>query len=645
MIIEFTLSVLVYLELLLISSCFYLFLRQRNWPVSASIGCGLFLMTMLVSFSLRLIIALNIFPYVYLLDVLFIIISVLYLNHNRLLIGSESKKIVTTIKPLNYTSYLAYFALFYLLLLALLTPIYNGDARIYHLSRVFLFIQENSLFVTNVSNPQQSFFPTGYDILQLMFLRFPSDWGLSFFNLISYVAIISTSYSLASFVLNHRLAVLSTLLVASAPIILLNATTVKPELLLVLTASVAMYVAFKVYQARNDFDILVLGLTLAFGLSVKTTFIFFILLFLLFMVVPILRTESVKYWCVFFKTHWVSIFLLLPVLIFLSDIWIIFYNKYYWGSYGGPEVFTQNFVNKNGISGFFVNLSRYLLESIELPEVINVLCNRIFGIRLSDIVLNAYQSLIPQQLEMAALTPWYKYFISWRTNEFHSWYGIFGVLILFSSVFSILQSQNILITRLGLIGIGFFFVFSYSINWMPWNGRLLMITFVLLTPCFVFVLKNRLQNHGWLYKTLTFIAMVILAYTLVFNETKPAIVNINSSSKSPITIRSIWSPSDIARKFYPSPPNFEEQIDKVANGSKVSLICKNHGCPIYYIMSRRRDLNYKLHWNQELMDSNIFNNSDYIICLQKTCDELLDATFIENNSKLSDTIIALKANL
>ena len=97
----------------------------------------------------------------------------------------------------------------YLLALAWLVPPANWDSMTYNLARVLLFEEQRTLLLHSITTLRQAVFPLGSDILAYLMLRLGSDYGVGLFSWLSWLAIVSGTYTLARRYSSGRIAITS----------------------------------------------------------------------------------------------------------------------------------------------------------------------------------------------------------------------------------------------------------------------------------------------------------------------------------------------------------------------------------------------------------------------------------------------------
>ncbi len=163
--------------------------------------------------------------------------------------------------------------------LEVLVPPANYDSMTYNLSRVFLFQQENSLFLKSVNTPRQALMVMGSDILSYAFLRFYSDYGVGIFSFLAYISVGVGTYALSRNFAPVKISIASTLVIVSLPEFCFQATATKNDIFTAASAVFCFLTAYRVLESLNieDFSLTILGLS--FGFSAKTTFLAFLVPF------------------------------------------------------------------------------------------------------------------------------------------------------------------------------------------------------------------------------------------------------------------------------------------------------------------------------------------------------------------------------
>jgi len=253
----------------------------------------------------------------------------------------------------------------------LLFPPLNLDGIAYHLPRVFLFQQSESLFLEHFSSYHQAVFPVGGDLLFHPFLALGTDHGLGIFSLGSYLAVGAAAYSIARKLTSRGRAVLAALSILCLDLIVLQSVTIKNDILVAAVAGSSLALALEIRAARQVRRLLLLALLCAYGLSIKLTFLAFIpgLAALVFIRLRLWETARIRDLSGSLRRDLRLCLAALPVILVFSQVWLFAFNTHHYGSWNGPPEFTHRHGQHDGALGAAANLLRYGMQAAQFGYV------------------------------------------------------------------------------------------------------------------------------------------------------------------------------------------------------------------------------------------------------------------------------------
>jgi len=387
---------------------------------------------------------------------------------------------------------------------------------------MILFQQNNTLFLAHFSSPHQAVFPVGSDILAHLFLRFYVDYGIAIFSLLGYFVIILSVYAISRYYASSKIALLSMIVVASMPELVLQATSTKNDIMVGSVGMFCLLVGHRLYKKTHIRDLILLGLGLAFGISVKTTFAAFAMPFIILFGGLLLNKHGWQFWQTLIRNHWQAVLAsVIPILI-LSQAWLFIYNHNTFGNWSGPTDFVQSHRNKEGLFGATANMTRYFFESIDFLMPVDLVIKRYITPEYPSYHLQTvYETIFNPIFDKAGTKyPKHTFRIVWRNQENYAWFGPFVLLMIYPSLIYAMWRGTATIRMLTLTLLGYMFFVTWQVAWMNWNNRFFTLFFVGGGVCLAFLLENKL-NFTWLRKAIELIAIVILFYAVIFNEHKP----------------------------------------------------------------------------------------------------------------------------
>lgn len=581
------LSFLIIVEIFTAILAIFSILRKKNYTIAESYCYSTILILAAYSLSIQLFFLLKINQYYYLFDIIILTFSSFQIWKNKKIIFNSYKAFVRSDnwQTNKFISCLLIFISIYLFLQSFLLPPCNWDVLTYNLARVLMFQEEGSLFLKNFSTYRQVIHPWGYDILSFLFLRFYSDFGLGVFSFLSYTVVIAGTYGLVSkifdqpqlnplpgtrksffhpFSCDTNLILITSFIIASLTGLILQATTEKNDIPLAAVVVVCFLAAWNFYRTFKYFDFYIIIVAALFGLSVKAYFPGFLIPFLIF------------YTLMLIKQHWGSLKnlnlqkikeILLGKLLYLSDgiisrlyrrtlikytarplkhtdcqlpfanyqllfkgalcaiplglifCLIIFWNNNYhnYHSLWGEKAHVDIHINKEGLVGGAINTARYISQAIDLPKELG-----------GSMITKFHDKLLGNNRSAGAL---YQVKLIGKPfpDEDFSWYGLLGILLIIPAVIYSMIFGKGFIRFISLTLLCFWLILSYKVAWMPWNSRFFSLFFAGSGVCIAFVYQKFLVNglsskiSNGLKKIIISIAVLTMLYSTLFNIKKPFI--------------------------------------------------------------------------------------------------------------------------
>ena len=415
-------------------------------------------------------------------DISLLIISIYLLSRNRKIVF-ETYLILKEFCVSNpFFSFLIVFFPFLLFLKGFLLPPATTDSLVCHLARVLMMQNDGSYFLENFNDYRLDVMPIGYDCLNFLYLRFYTDYGLATFGFLSYTMTFTGVYALGNkLYADKAISKIISFACSSLPMFLLNAISTKNDLILAAIAIICFLAAFNYIKNRELFHFFFLILSLFFGLSSKITFAAFFIPFMFFYSILVFKKYGIRY---FFphisKSHLMySPVWLLPVSISFFILNFLGHNFIKYGSVLGPQFYWNALAGENVVIGRALNFVRYFFRAIDLPlewggEAFNSIYHFIFG---QYSLLGLFPGVDSVQLAGSI-----------NTIDVFAWYGLLGMPVIISILFSIFNAKGF-IRFLSTVIFIYFLVIVIKLPWASWNGRFFALVFGAGMVCLAFLLK------------------------------------------------------------------------------------------------------------------------------------------------------------
>jgi hypothetical protein len=612
-----------------------IFAYSPTRKISESLSLGIFLALILISLIYQVAFLLE-FPSLAIpVEIILALLTIKYILSNRPILTKAVKSIFQFILNHKIVAGITIICCGYLFLLVAIIPPSNWDSMTYNLSRVYLFEQENSLFLKNFTTMRQSMFVVGADILNYGFLRLNQDYGVGIFSWLAYISVGLGTYGLSRNFASRQVSIATTLIILSLPEFCFQATSTKNDIFTAASALFCFIVTDRILAKPNVKNIGMLLLGLAYGFSAKTTFLAFLAPF----VICFCAIASVKIgWKNLYKIvvhNWLYFVVITAPIVVISQSWLFFNNAIATNDLTGGE--TIKIVQKSGIFGGVANLVRYFFQSIHLFPL-DYLAKGRLGIDLGEYLTNIYNQVFQPVFGNVSLgyikNQPYTFQVQVIPQEDFAWYGPLALVIILPAILFSLFRGNYWLKIQSLSLIGFISIVSYKLVWTPWNNRYVTLFFAASGACVAFLLQQISKKYqpkilNWIIT----IALILLISSCILNVAKP----LGGLSVKEFFKPNIWSKTDLgrdrlyyARKHYRD-DRVEQFRDLVAPGSKVALVAGDNSW-IYHF--------YLVNPDVEIVPTSLakFNNNsqayDYLLCVDVECN----LGQIQDNSPCDDGV-------
>ena len=402
--------------------------------------------------------------------------------------------------------------------------------------------------------------PLNTPILSHLFLRFHTDYGLGILGCLGYLTVAFASYALSRRYAWPPDALTVTLMVISMPRLVCHAATPGGEIIPAAASLFCVLAVYRLVERPNAADLLLLVLGILFSISGGKLGFVFPLMLTLVSGLLLLRRRGIVFWWAMIRKSRIWLLAALPPAAVFCQGWLFVYNLQKTGKWVRSTELPVFAYNAAGILGAAANSVRYLLESVDLTQPIEVVCRWAFGFSPINFIQGLYRITVAPLLDGSGAT--LTYFIAWMPNDILAWFGPFGILTVLPAIVYAAWRGPRRLKTIAVAMIGYFYLVSLIVGWAPGNAAYFMRLFVCGGVCIAFLLPpwriTRVRR-----RVLQMLCLLLLAYSLAFNTNKPvagsrlfqAVQNLPPQMSLPAAYRpalspiddSIWTLSDFGR--------------------------------------------------------------------------------------------------
>jgi Dolichyl-phosphate-mannose-protein mannosyltransferase len=617
------LSMLPLIEVFLLSLGGILFFHKPSYRLSETFSSGIFLALLILSFIFQTTFLARVPQISPVIEISILIYILITLIRNKNTIFFFCQRIKIFIFDNKTISFFLAIAWSYLALQSIFIPPSNSDSLKYHLTKVFLFQNENTLFPNQYSHPSQVTSNLGSDILFHAFLRFHTDYSVAIFSFLSYLSITFGTYALCRRYSSCKASITATFVILSLPHLVFQATNTKND---IFVASATIFCLLAVHRLLEkldfrDFSFLVLGLF--FGISAKQTFVLFILPFSIFFGYLLLKKYGIRSFTKLIISNWKYFLAVIVASIILSQIWLVIHNYIIVGNFAGYAA-----VNKQteGFKGGIANLVRTLFNSVDLLQPTDIIFRAIFKVKLSSLISNLYNlSLDPIFGDAGCFrSPIYlplchPLTLLWKPQEDESWYGPFGFMLIIPAVLYVAITGRKSLRAYCLTLIAYVCLFSYVVNYASFN-RFLLPFFAASGVPVAYILDLYFKKNA-IHSLIRYLSILFLFYACLFNLHKPLLTTHNLADiPRSLAHENIWIKTrfGLNRAYYAENNQRDFLVNRfskyVPSGSKVALITSPF-TKIYHYLLLYPDIKFTL--TTLPIAKSQASQYDYVLCLNE----------------------------
>jgi hypothetical protein len=351
---------------------------------------------------------------------------------------------------------------------ALLSPVTTWDSQIYNLGR--LAIADLAGFWGNQCwfSERQVIFPWAFDAVHYPFVKVGFCESLpSFFCLIGLLVLV---YRILCERYSRRFALWSCLSLISMPTFIYQATATKNDFVIVFLVGCWFYALWRYQREQVAWLAAASGLSLGFLCGAKTSGLFLCPFLFLISVFWLRRQRLPSKW--FFVSFAASIILFGSVETYLL-------SRMRYGHALGPPRFVRDHSNRDALRGGAANFIRYYVGSVSCGVYTGFL-QKTFCVGLENA---ARFCLNATRLQNAGYRGDFTDagLVFWKTGgNDRSDYGAFGFLsFTLSLAIPFLAPRNSIARACALGGLASLLLICFTVAWMPWNARFLLLPFSL----------------------------------------------------------------------------------------------------------------------------------------------------------------------
>lgn len=328
--------------------------------------------------------------------------------------------------------------------------------------------RQGSFFPAAATGSPQAMIPVNASILSHMFLRFNTGCGTGIFGLLAYLAIGFSTYALSRRYAWPPTAITITMVVMGLPRLVYQAATPGHEIVPAAAGLLSILALYRVVEQPNAGDLLMLAVSILFGVSGDRLCLVFPSIAVLLSVVVLFRRHGAKVWWLMARTHWRAVLLAaLPAVLF-SQVWLFAFNL----SKGLPWVGSGAAglsMNMDGIQGSAANLFRYLLESAHFTQPVDLLVQKTIGFRLTALINHIYDVTCGAWFgSRGSAAP---FAVAWQADGTTSWFGPLGFLLILPALFYALVRGPRRLKSVALALAGYLYIVTLIPAWVPGNAR------------------------------------------------------------------------------------------------------------------------------------------------------------------------------
>jgi hypothetical protein len=297
-------------------------------------------------------------------------------------------------------------------------------------------------------------------------LRHHIRFGLGLFGFLAYLAVGFATYALARRYAWPPTAITVSLLVLSAPRLVLHAVTPGVEIASAASAVFVLLVLYRCVERPNPTDLVLMLLGIAFCTSAGPIgFVLPLILLGLSAVVLYRRHGGRFWWSLAEQARRRFLFALIPVVLFLQP-WMWFCPD----PGARAAIPAVSAWNPDGIPGGLANLLRYLLEALHPTAGIEHLVHALWGVSLTSVVQQIGNTVVVPLFNGKGAAEAFR--VQWGPTPSLSWFGPLAIALVGSAWLKSLLRGPRRLKAVAVALAGYLYLASLLPAWVAGNGRL-----------------------------------------------------------------------------------------------------------------------------------------------------------------------------
>lgn len=577
----------------------FVLLRERAHTHAEAMSIGIVASMALLSLDYQLGFLIGWPPLSWAIEALLLVSSGVIVVRRRHLLGEAARRVREL--GANHRAVASCLAIVWVYMFAqvILLPPGDVDSLTSSLARVLLFQQEQSLLLDRVTSYTQAAQPVGGDLLAHSFLRFHVDSGIAIFSFSSYLAIGLGTYALGRRHASEEASLAAALVALSLPMLALQATSTKPDVLAAAAAVACLVSAFRGIEDGDHLSLALVPSLLSYGVGTRVTSLMFALPFGTVFIATMVRRSGVR-------EQWTAVRNNLPCAlaiclgcVLLSGSWLFLHNHARWGGWAGPPAWALQFQNQDGVPGAIANTIRYGLQSVHLLPPIDRLCEVGLATRPSELLQRLYEGLIRPSFGEAGILRGQSFAQRWSLDDTTCWFGPLAAMFIPAGLILALARGTVHLRLTVLALAAYPLGLSWQLAWMPWNVRFFSLFFACTAFLSAAVIELPPARHRRRFASaLGGVACAILVYSTIYNTDKPLLRSYGPQHwLSHDLDHSIWARTDFGRdrahfaRKYGWNAQVSALVERVEPGDRVALVA-DFGAQIHHHLLSRPDVRF-----------------------------------------------------